>query len=442
MKNCIGIRRENKDLTERRAPFTPPQVQKLVAELRLKVLVEPGANRVFAEEEYRRAGAIITPELRESNIIFGIKEIPKEDLTPRQTYFFFSHTIKGQPYNMPMLKKIMELEDTLLDYELVKNEQGIRQIFFGNFAGYAGMIDSLWALGERLRWEGFETPLQKIRPAHRYASLEEAESAIREVGHEIQQKGFPRELVPLVCGFTGYGRVSKGAQHIFDLLPVIQISAGELSTFMQKGDFSARALYKVEFHEQDMVRLKPDQAQSKSFELQDYFSHPEKYEGKFVQYLPYLTMIINGIYWEPRYPRLVTRKYLRELFRQESRPRLRVIGDISCDIDGSIEMTVKATNSLNPLYVFDPFSEKIADGWEGHGVVIMAVDKLPAELPREASDFFGNSLLPYMPELAAADFEQPFQQIDLSEMLKKALIVHQGALTPDFRYLEKHLKGV
>ncbi len=442
MKNCIGIRQENKDLTERRAPLTPPQVQKLVAELGLKVLVEPAPNRVFKEEEYRRAGAVITPDLRECNIIFGIKEIPKENLAPRQTYFFFSHTIKGQPYNMPMLKKIMELGDTLLDYELVKNEQGIRKIFFGNFAGYAGMIDSLWALGERLRWEGLETPLQKIRPAHRYASLEEAETAIREVGQEIQQKGLPRELVPLVCGFTGYGRVSQGAQHIFDLLPFEQIPAAGLSAFMQKGDFSANTLYKVEFHEQDMARLKPGQGAGKSFELQDYFSHPEKYEGQFEQYVPHLTMIINGIYWEPRYPRLLTKSYLRQLFRQESRPRLRAIGDISCDIDGSIEMTVKATNSLNPLYVFDPFSEKISDGWEGPGVVVMAVDKLPAELPREASDFFGNSLLPYIYELAAADFEQPFQHVNLPEMFKKSLIVHQGSLTPDFRYLETHLKNV
>lgn len=442
MKNCIGIRQENKDLTERRAPLTPPQVQKLIAELGLKVLVEPAANRVFSEEEYRRAGAVITQDLRESNIIFGIKEIPKENLAPRQTYIFFSHTIKGQPHNMPMLKKIMELGDNLLDYELVKNEQGIRQIFFGNFAGYAGMIDSLWALGERLRWEGFETPLHHIKPAHRYPSLGEAENAIREVGREIQQKGLPRELVPLVCGFTGYGRVSKGAQHIFDLLPVVQIPAQELSTFMQKGDFSANTLYKVEFHERDMVRLKADYSPGHTFDLQNYFSHPEKYEGQFAQYVPHLTMIINGIYWEPRYPRLVTKSSLRELFRQESRPRLRVIGDISCDIDGSIEMTVKATNSLNPLYVFEPFSEKISDGWEGPGVVVMAVDKLPAELPREASDFFGNSLLPYIPQLAAADFGQPFPQINLPEMFKKALIVHQGALTPDFRYLEQHLKNL
>jgi alpha-aminoadipic semialdehyde synthase len=436
MKHSIGIRIENKDQTERRAPLTPAHVKKVVAEYGVEVLLEPSPNRVFTEEEYRQAGAKITSDLNHCNIIFGVKEIPKENLAPGLTYCFFSHTIKAQPFNMPMLKKIMNLGVTLLDYELVKDKKGVRKIFFGNFAGYAGMINSLWALGQRLQWEGINTSLKKIKQAKQYESLNAAETAVKEVGEEIRRNGLPVSVTPLICGFTGYGRVSCGAQHIFDLLPVVQIPAGELAEFIKKGNFSSKTLYKVEFHERDMFAPKGDHA----FELQDYFSHPGKYRGKFEQYVPFLTMIVNGIYWEPRCPRLVTKKYLREHFQTHKTPRLRVIGDISCDIDGSIEMTVKAANSANPLYVFDPRTEKIKDGWEGSGVVMMTVDKLPAELPREASDFFGNALLPFIPALAAANFTTPFEKLQLPEEFKNAIIVHKGQLTPPFEYLREHVE--
>jgi alpha-aminoadipic semialdehyde synthase len=436
MNNSIGIRIENKDQTERRAPLTPGHIRKIVAEYGIQVWVEPSPNRVFTADEYRQAGAKITSELNDCNIIFGIKEIPKENFAPRQTYCFFSHTIKAQPFNMPMLKKMINLGDTLLDYELVKDDKGVRKIFFGNFAGYAGMINSLWALGQRLYWEGINTPLQRIKQANQYESLRAAETAVKKVGEEIRQNGLPASITPLICGFTGYGQVSRGAQHIFDLLPVVQIPAGELAAFFQKGDFSSNTLYKVEFHERDMFAPAGDHP----FGLQDYFSHPEKYRGKFEQYVPFLTMIVNGIYWEPRCPRLVTKEFLREHFQSRETPRLRVIGDISCDIDGSIEMTVKATNSANPLYVFDPQTEKIVDGWEGPGVVMMAVDKLPAELPREASDFFGNALLPFIPLLAKADFAAPFEKLELPPEFKRAVIVHKGQLTPDFEYLREHIE--
>jgi alpha-aminoadipic semialdehyde synthase len=213
MKHSIGIRIENKDQTERRAPLTPAHVKKVVAEYGVEVLLEPSPNRVFTEEEYRQAGAKITSDLNHCNIIFGVKEIPKENLAPGLTYCFFSHTIKAQPFNMPMLKKIMNLGVTLLDYELVKDKKGVRKIFFGNFAGYAGMINSLWALGQRLQWEGINTSLKKIKQAKQYESLNAAETAVKEVGEEIRRNGLPVSVTPLICGFTGYGRVSCGAAY-------------------------------------------------------------------------------------------------------------------------------------------------------------------------------------------------------------------------------------
>ncbi len=439
MRNCIGIRHENKDLTERRAPLTPDQVGQLIRDHQVEVLVEPSPTRIFPEEAYRAVGAIITPDLSRSNIIFGVKEIPLPSLAPEQTYCYFSHTIKAQPHNMPMLKRLLELKDTLLDYELVKDDTGHRVIFFGNFAGYAGMIDTLWALGRRLEWEGLTTPFADIRPAHRYADLDEARAAVREVGERIRREGLPEALAPLVVGFTGYGQVSRGAQHIFDLLPVETLSPEELPAFFAEGKPSRHRVYKVEFHKPHMYRHKAGQP----FKVEEFTHHPERYEGNFHTYVPYLTVIVNGIYWEPEYPRLLTRRFVREWYRRDPHPRLRVIGDITCDVDGSIELTVKATNSENPVYVVDPFTDEVRDGWEGPGPVIMAVDKLPTELPREASEAFGAALLPFVPALAAADFTLPYRELipQLPPEFRHAVIAHRGELTPEFAYLKEHVNA-
>ncbi len=439
MRNCIGIRRENKDETERRTPLTPFQVMKLVNLHGVHVVVEPSKTRVFSDEEYEKIGAEISEDLSHCNLIFGIKEIPLQSLAEKQAYCFFSHTIKGQPHNMPMLKKIMELKDTLLDYELVTDDSGRRLIFFGNFAGYAGMIDSLWALGLRWRSEGIPNPFERLQPAYKYENLEEARRAITDVGRRIRQEGLPPEVVPFVCGITGYGQVSRGAQDIFDLLPFRSIRPEQLAEFYEKKEFSRHTAYKVVFEEKHMFKARPYNGREKRFNLKEYFKHPERYESKFEQYVPYLSMLINAIYWTPECPKLVTKAYLRELYREQPNPCLKVIGDITCDIDGSIEMTVKATNSANPIYVFDPETEQVQDGYEGRGPVIMAVDKLPAELPREASEFFGNALLPYVPELAAGDYFAPYEKVRIPKPFKKAMIVHRGNLTRNFSYLAKHL---
>ncbi len=442
MKNCIGIRREDKDSIERRAPLTPGQVRKLITEHQIRVIVEPSPSRIFTEEEYRQAGAEINEDLRACNLIFGIKEIPLPSLQPNLTYCFFSHTIKAQPYNMPMLKKMMELADTLLDYELVKNKEGRRTIYFGNYAGYAGMIDSLWALGQRLLWEGIDNPFKVIQPAHRYQSLKEAEAAVRAVGKEIRKHGLPEPLVPFITGFTGYGQVSRGAQAIYDQLNGIQLQPDELPTFIRSGKFSSGTVYKVEFRKPDMFEPIEQEVSVREFTWYEFNRYPERYRGKLEKYIPFLTMLVNGIYWEPRFPRLLSNEFLKQLFQEEPQPRLRVIGDITCDIQGSIEATVKATNSKNPVYVFDPLTGEVSDGWAGRGPVIMAVDKLPTELPREASEFFGSKLMPYIPALAAADFRTPLEELNLPPEFRKAVILLRGELTPPFEYLRNAVEAV
>lgn len=434
MRNVIGIRKESKYPTERRAPFTPDQVKDLIHAYDINVIVQPCEKRFFRNEEYQRAGALISNDLSECNVVFGIKEIPIADLIPKMPYCFFSHTIKGQSHNMPMLKRILEIKDTLLDYELVKNEKGKRMIFFGNYAGYAGMIDSLWALGQRLLWEEIRSPFSDIMQTNQYHSLDEAKAAIRKVGANIKNSGLPAELVPFVCGFTGYGHVSKGGQAIFDLLPVETIPAKRFFDFMEAGSFSNKTLYKIEFTKPDMYENIDG-----TFSLDEFRNYPDRYAARIERFIPHLTMFINGIFWQPRHPRLLTKSFLRSVYNSSTKQKLRVIGDITCDVNGSIEITIKATNSRNPVYVYEPLTDHVVDGWEGNGPVVLAVDKLPSEIPLEASQDFGKTLMPFVPQLAMMDFSLPLKDLRLPASFKNAVVAHNGRLTPQYDHLRSHL---
>ncbi len=331
---------------------------------------------------------------------------------------------------------MLELECQLIDYEKVTDEKGRRLIFFGKHAGLAGMIDTLWALGQRLFWEKTPNPFRKIRNAHRYDSLAEAREDISEVGERIRSEGLDESLVPLVCGIAGYGNVSQGVQEILNLLPIKEIKPDEISPLIGSSDYSENHIYKVVFKEEDMVE---PISEMDNFQLQDYYDHPEKYRSKFESYIPYLTVLVNCIYWDERYPRLVTKRYLKRLFSDRQQPKLRVIGDISCDIEGSVEGNLKWTEPDNPVYVYDPFEDKAIDGYEGKGPVILAVDNLPCEIPREASTYFSQVLKPFVPHIAKADFTVGFDRFVLPPPIKNAVIAYHGELTPEYRYIQNYL---
>jgi len=432
---CIGIRREDKSIWERRAPLTPAQVQQLREKYHIQTIVQPSRIRVFSDEEYLQAGATVQEDLSTCPVILAVKEIPLHFFEPGKTYVFFSHTIKGQPYNMPMLQRMLELGCTLIDYEKITDEKGRRLVFFGRHAGLAGMIDTLWALGQRLAWEGIPNPFTQVRQAHTYKNLEEIKEALDDVSRHIQAGALPASLAPLIIGVAGYGNVSRGVQEILNLLPAVEIAPPELSSLFKNGSFSTTNLYKVVFKEEHTVEPVSTEVR---FELQDFYAHPEKYRGRFESYLPYLTVMVNAIYWEARYPRLVTKTHLKELFSR-GQPRLRVIGDISCDIEGAIECTVRSTEPGNPVYVYNPLTGETADGYAGPGVVIMAVDILPSELPHESSVDFGNALLPFIPAIAQADTSVDFDVLELPPPIKKAVIAYRGQLTPDYAYLAQYL---
>ena len=433
MKGSIGIRREDMYHWERRVPLVPEDIRELSEERGLPFRIEISDKRAFTEDEYRAAGAEVVERLSDCPIVFGLKEIPVERLEPDRAYVFFSHTIKGQPANMPMLRRCLDLGCTIIDYERIVDDENRRLIFFGNYAGLAGAIDTLWTLGRRLTWEGIGNPFELMKQASEYPSLDAAKEAVRAVGERIRSGGLPDALAPLVIGVAGYGNVSKGVQEILDLLPIVEKTpAGLLSR-----SFSASrgVLVKVVFREEDTVlRLDP----SDPFELTEYYEHPERYRGAFARYLPALHVLVNCIYWEPKYPRLVTKDGIRELYA-EGRPNLRVIGDISCDVEGGVETTVKATEPDDPVYVYLPEEDRVVSGVEGEGPVVLAVEILPSELPREASAYFSRILKRFVPEIAAADYSVGFDSLDLPPELKRAVIAHRGSLAPDYRHLEEHL---
>lgn len=436
MTNTIGIRREDKNKWERRVPLTPEHVAALIEQHDVDFIVQPSAIRVFGDGEYGAAGVTLGEDLSPANVILAIKEIPLELLRPNQTYLFFSHTIKGQPHNMPLLRRLLELNCQLIDYERIVDEQNRRLIFFGEHAGLAGMIDTLWTLGQRLAWEGFETPLFDLKLTYEYIDLSAIQDALRAAGKRIVEEGLPVTLAPLVVGIAGYGNVSRGAQTILDLLPTRPIKPADLMSLARRDTIARNMIYKVVFHEEDTVE---PVAKNHVFDLQEFFQHPARYRSKFEAYLPHLSVLVNCIYWDTPYPRLLTKETARRLYSAEDQPRLRVIGDISCDIEGGIEPTVKATQPDAPAFVWNPATDTASDGVAGQGPVIMAVDNLPCELPIESSTAFGEALLPFIPALAACDFGVEFDACALPPELKRATIVYHGELTPEYRYLQQYL---
>ena len=427
--NRIGIRREDKNIWERRTPVVPEQVRELRD---IEFFVQPSKIRAFRDGEYVEAGANIQDSLNQCNVIFAVKEIPLDFFKKNKTYVFFSHTTKGQKHNMPMLKKMMELKSQLIDYEKIVDEKKMRLIFFGRYAGLAGMIDTLWALGQRLKEEGIENPFAEIKQTYTYSSLGEAKKAIKKISEDIKKNGLPESITPLIFGIAGYGNVSKGAQEIIDILPVKEITPDEVVSLRDR-DYSRNHIYKVVFKEEDIV-----EPVSGEFELQDYYRHPEKYRSKFDKYLRDLTVLVNAIYWDKIYPRLVTKKYLKENY---GKIRLMVIGDIGCEINGAIECNVKITEPDNPVFVYESLTDKTTDGFKGKGVVVLAVDNLPCELPKESSKDFSSALKRFIPLIASADFSVDFEDCNLPPEIKNAVIVYHGKLTPNYQYLEKYLEG-
>ena len=437
MVKAIGIRREDKNEWETRVPLTPDQVRTLVEREGITVEIQPSSIRTFSDKAYSTAGATLSEDLEASRVVLGIKHMPLSFFRPGGVYVFFSHnTMKGQPYSMPMLKKIIEVGCTLIDYELVVDKSKTPADLLREVRGACSYDRHPVGAGKRLEVEGVTpNPFKGITQCLKFESLDAGRAAIKEAGEQIGKTGLPSRFVPFVVGFAGYGNVSKGAQEIFDLLPHEDVAPEDLARFMALGHHKATTLVKVVYKEEHMAARKDGSA----FALQDYYAHPDLYKPIFSPHLSHLTVLVNGIYWEARYPRLATKQDLAELF-QKGPARLRVVGDISCDVEGAVQCTVRSTDSGAPTVCSTiRLTGETRDGFEGRGVVVLAVDNLPCELPKEASSDFGNVLVKFIPALAGADFSVPTKDLALPDEIKNAIIVHNGRLTERFAYLARHL---
>ncbi len=436
MKKML-IRAEDKNRWERRAPIVPADLETIIDETGVQAFVAQSDKRFFGRDQYEAAGAVTCGGMADGEVIFGIKEIPPEKILDNRTYVFFSHTIKGQKDNMPLLQRIIDGGSTLIDYERIVDENDRRLIYFGPYAGDAGAIDILSLMGEHWAAKGLDTPLTEVRRAHQYDSVTAAREHLAEIGRQIRRKGFPRQLSPFTVGILGYGNVSGGAQQIFDCLPTERVGADEITAFVSQGRGDRHTVYVTIFKEKDLVKPKTAGA---AFDLQEYYDHPEHYESWFEQFLPSFTLLVNAVYWEKKYPRFVTWAGLRRLAEISPTPKLTGIADISCDTNGSVECNVKSTDSDMPAYRVDPAAGTTCDGHLGEGIVLLAVDNLPCELPNDASTFFSNQLKPFVPALLKADYHSCIEDSGLPPEIQKAVIVYNGQLTRDYEYLNASLK--
>ncbi len=428
----LGILRETKNQWEARVPLNPQAVKELIDQ-GYQVVVQPSELRIYKDNQYQAVGATISDDLSLCDLIIGVKEIKIPDMVPGKPHMFFSHTIKGQDYNMPMLREFMDAKCSILDYERIVDEQNRRLVFFGKFAGNAGMVDTLWAVGRRLEEHyGLKTPLSEVKRAFEYERVSDAVEHLRKLGEEIKRDGLPKEIGPLVIFQLGYGHVASGCREIISEMPIEEIDPDDLG--MLDTAYKNDRIYLAVFKEKHLVQRKDDG----SFDLMDYFKNGPQYESKMKPYLPYCSIYMNAIYWAPGYPVFLTKADIAEL--QKSGGKMIAIGDITCDIEGSIEATVKATYPDNPVYTYNAVEDKFEDGYMGNGVTICAVDNLPCEFSMEASDGFTRALLPFMKAMLDNDWSKPIEESDLPYPIKKSIIIHQGKLEPEYKYIGEFLK--
>ena len=450
MKNIIGVRRE--DLSkkgEKRVAISPFLAEKIIQNGH-KLVVQPGVHplnqeekRAFKDAQYQNIGANIQEDISEAHIIFGIKEIEQSEIFPNKTYVFFSHTHKGQLKNRRMLQTLMDRECTVIDYELIVDEQKRRLVTaFTYFAGYAGMLDTLWILGRRWQEEGIHSPFLDISQSIRGGKLFDARKTMTKVGQKISDEGTPANRPPVICTFLGNGKTSTGAQEIFDILPTKEIKKYELKDIV---NFENRnQVYKLVLDIPDMFRLKADspyQNQDLSFNeiINLYLKEPTHFESNLDDVLPYTTLLMNCIIWSPKYPRLLTYEKAESLYRESD--TLTVVGDITCDPEGAIQFS-RETWIDNPAFVYNPVTRENTFGVTGEGIAVMAVTNLPCEFPFDASSQFSQDLESMIPGIIEADYEAENHKLaGLPPSIEKAVIMWKGELTEDYEYMKEYLIG-
>lgn len=441
----VGVLHESGNKWERRAPLTPLHCARLLHGTEKsnrvdRIVVQPCTKRIHSDAQYEEVGCEISEDLSECGLILGIKQPKLENILPDRAYAFFSHTHKAQPENMALLDKVLSERVSLYDYELIVGENGKRLLAFGKYAGRVGMIDFLHGLGERFLNLGYSTPFLSLGSSYMYSSLSTAKGAVIAVGEEIAASGLPSAVSPLVFVFTGSGNVSQGAQEILRLLPHTFVDPSKLpelitstkygQNFSKGSKFSRHnfQVYGCVVTSKDMVAPKDS---SKNFDQEDYYAHPENYYPVFHEKIaPYASVIVNCMYWEKRFHRLLSNKQLQDLKLASN--RLVGVADITCDIGGSIECLDRTTKIERPFFRYNPINGSYHEDMDGDGVIFLAVDILPTELAKEATRHFGDVLCQFIGDMASSKSPK-----DLSPSISRACIAHKGELTPLYDYIKR-----
>ncbi|MGD8305496.1 MAG: hypothetical protein PVF17_02480 [Ignavibacteria bacterium] len=451
MYNKIGILREGLDKKGEKRVAVTPETAKLIVEWGHDLIVQPAHHpetnenkRAFKDVLYKQSGAVVSEDLSNADVIFGLKEINTHRILNNKVYLFFSHTHKGQIKNREMLKKLIDSKSTIIDYEFITDEKNTRLITaFTYNAGYAGMVDTLWVLGKRMSMKGMINPFSKVRQAIEEEHLSKAKISFVQLSDELKIVGTPAGHPPVIVCILGKGKTAHGAREMFDILPFEGIKLDQIKHVYENG--SRKKIYLLHIDIEEIYRLKTDSRISNAEymtlsvkEKQEiYFNQPDEFETNLDKVLPYITVLLNCITWSGKYPRTVTRDLIRETYKENQ--TLMVIGDITCDPNGSIEFS-KENWIDNPVFIYNPNSGKSLDGFKGEGIAVMAITNLPCEFSADASIQFSKELQPLLKNVISADYKHSFESSNLAPELKKATIIWHGKFTDRYKYMEKYLK--
>lgn len=451
MKNVIGILREG--LTkkgEKRVAVTPGKA-KQITEWKHTIIVQSAVHpetgevkRAFTDKLYKQIGAEISEDLADADVIFGLKEIDIDRILKDKAYFFFSHTHKGQLKNRNMLKALAVNKSTIIDFELISNDKNIRLITaFTYNAGYAGIVDTLWVLGKRLSLSDVKNPFENLHQAIEEEHIDKAKKSFALTAKVIESNGTPENLPPVIVCFLGKGKTAQGTRELFNILPHEDININQLKEVYENG--SRKKLYALHVDIEEIYRLKNDakfspeeyNKLSVKDKWQVYFDNPDYFESNLDKVLPYISVLMNCIIWSPKFPRTVTKELMKKIYAESN--ALKVIGDITCDPDGSIEFS-KETWIDNPVYIYKPLTQEMQDGFKGDGIAVMAVTNLPCEFSADASEQFSNDLFPFLKNIVKANYKGALADSQLPAEIKRAVIMWQGKFTEDFKYMNKYLE--
>ncbi len=397
----FGIIKERKNPPDRRVVLSPEACQKVLwNHKKAQIIVEPSPIRTFTDAEYKALGLEVAPKMEACDVLIGVKEVPIEALIPNKKYFFFSHTIKKQSYNRKLLLAILDKHIELYDHEVITNQKEQRLVAFGRYAGIVGAYNGFRAYG--LKYDIFQLP-----KAETLTDQQALISALRKI-----------KLPSIKIVLTGRGRVGNGAREMLDAMNLRKVNVGE---YLEE-EFNEPVYCQIDASEynkrKDGVRgNKPD-----------FFANPEEYKTNFTRFTKVTDFYIAGHFHGDGAPYF----YTREDAKQPDF-RIKVVADISCDIDGPVASTVRPSTIADPIYGYDPQSEKEVNFKNNKTIAVMAVDNLPCELPRDASVGFGEAFVKYV---IPAFFNK-----DEDGVLERARMTKNGKLTKRYSYLQDYVDG-